>query len=82
MDNIWIYNIWIIYPYAKEYCRIRIKNKHFFIILSSCENWVSRILKILIHVDSSRQYDRVEVLHAYVTIEIKEVYFEVRSSDE
>ena len=45
-------------------------------------NWVSRILKILIHVDLSRQYDHVEVLHAYVTIEIKEVHFEVRSSDE
>ena len=41
----------------------------------SCENWVSEILKILIQLDSSRRYDRVEVLHAYVTIEIKEVHF-------
>ena len=47
----------------------------FFIVLSSCENWVSQIFKILIRLDSSRRYDLVEVLHAYVTIEIKEVRF-------
>ena len=41
----------------------------------SCENWVSQILKILFQLDSSRQYDHVEVLHAYVTIKIKEVRF-------
>ena len=46
----------------------------------SCENWVSRILKILIQLDSSRRYNRIEVLHAYVTIAIKEVCFEVCSS--
>ena len=62
---------------------LRSKLKKFvlrFVHLVSCENWVSQILKILIHVDSSRRYDRIEVLHAYVTIEIKEVGFEVRSS--
>ena len=62
----------IIYPHTKDYKRIRIKNVYFFIILSSCENWV---VEILIQLDSSRRYDRVEVLHAYVTIEIKEVRF-------
>ena len=41
----------------------------------SCENWVSKILKILIQLDLSRRYYRVEVLHAYVTIDIKEVRF-------
>ena len=41
----------------------------------SCENWVSQILEILIQLDSSRRYDHVEVLHGYVTIEIKEVRF-------
>ena len=62
---------------------LRSKLKKFilkFINLVSCENWVSQNLKILIHVDSSCRYDRIEVLHAYVTIEIKEVCFEVRSS--
>ena len=44
-----------------------------FIILSSCENWVTQISKILIQLDSSHQYDRFEVQHAYVTIKSKEV---------
>ena len=45
----------------------------FFLILSSCENWVTQILKILIQLDSSHQYTCFEVQHAYVTIKIKEV---------
>ena len=45
----------------------------FFIILSSCENWVTQISKILIQLNSSHQYDHFEVQHAYVTIKIKEV---------
>ena len=44
-----------------------------FIILSSCENWVSQMWKILIQLDSSLQYDQFEVQHAYVMIKIKEV---------
>ena len=44
-----------------------------FIILSSCENWVTQISKILIQLDSSHQYDHFEVQHAYVTIKSKEV---------
>ena len=44
-----------------------------FIILSSCENWVTQISKILIQLDSSHQYDRFEVQHAYVMIKSKEV---------
>ena len=42
-------------------------------ILSSCENWVTPICKILLQLDSSHQYDRNEVQHAYVTIKTKEV---------
>ena len=45
-----------------------------FIILSSCENWVTQISKILIQLDSSHQYDCFEVQHAYVMIKSKEVY--------
>ena len=45
----------------------------FFFILSSCENWVTQISKILIQLDSPHQYDSFEVQHAYVTIKIKEV---------
>ena len=62
---------------------LRSKLKKFvlrFVHLVGRENWVSQNLKILIHVDSSCRYDRVEVLHAYVTIKIKEVRFEVCSS--
>ena len=36
--------------------RTGIKNVQFFIMLSSCENWVTQILKILIQLDSSHQY--------------------------
>ena len=46
---------------------------HFFIILSSCENWVTQVSKILIQLNSSHQYNHFEVQHAYVTIKIKEV---------
>ena len=45
----------------------------FFIILSSCENWVTQISKILIQLNFSHQYDHLKVQHAYVTIKIKEV---------
>ena len=45
----------------------------FFIILSSCENWVTQISQIVIQLDSSHQYDHFEVHHAYVMINIKEV---------
>ena len=45
----------------------------FFIILSSCENWVTQIWKILIQLDSPQQYNHFEVQHAYVMIKIKEV---------
>ena len=45
----------------------------FFIILSSCENWVTQISKILIQLNSSHQYNHFEVQHAYVMIKIKEV---------
>ena len=45
----------------------------FFIILSSCESWVTQISKILIQLNSSHQYNHFEVQHAYVTIKIKEV---------
>ena len=46
---------------------------NFFIILSSCENWVTQIWKMLIQLDSSHQYNHFEVQHACVTIKIKEV---------
>ena len=39
----------------------------------SCKNKVSQMWKILIQLDSSLQYDRFEVQHAYVMIKIKEV---------
>ena len=52
---------------------MRIKNVEIFIILSSCENWVTQISKILIQLDSSHQYDCFEVQHAYVMIKSKEV---------
>ena len=56
--------------------RSKLKNSFLrFSHLVSCENWVSRILEILIQLDSSRCYVCVEVLHAYATIEIKEVRF-------
>ena len=45
----------------------------FFVILSSCENWVTQIWEILIQLDSSLQYNYFEVQHAYVMIKIKEV---------
>ena len=45
---------------------MRIKNVQIFIILNSCENWVTPISKILIQLDSSHQYDHFEVQHAYV----------------
>ena len=45
----------------------------FFIILSSCENWVTQISKILIQLNFSHQYYHFEVQHAYVMIKIKEV---------
>ena len=46
---------------------------NFFIILCSCENWLTQISKILIQLNSSHQYDHFEVQHAYLTIKIKEV---------
>ena len=46
---------------------------NFFIILSSCENWVTQIWEILIQLDLSLQYDHFEVQHACVIIKIKEV---------
>ena len=46
---------------------------NFFIILSSCENWVTQISIILIQLDSSYQYYRFEVQHDNATIKIKEV---------
>ena len=52
---------------------MRIKNVEIFIILSSCENWVTQISKILIQLDASHQYDRFEVQHVYVTVKSKEV---------
>ena len=45
---------------------------NFWIILSSCENWVTQISKILIQLNSSHQYNHFEVKHAYVMIKIKE----------
>ena len=51
---------------------IESKMCNFFIILSSCENWVTQIPKILIQLNSSHQYDHFEVQHAYVMIKIKE----------
>ena len=60
-----IYKVWL-----KNW---KIKNVQFFIILSSCENWVTQISKILIQLNSSHQYNHFEVQHAYVTIKIKEV---------
>ena len=47
------------------------KNVQFVLILSSCENWVTQIWKILIQLDSSHQYNRFEVQHACATIKIK-----------
>ena len=47
---------------------MRIKNVEIFIILSSCENWVTQISKILIQLDFSHQYNHFEVQHAYVTV--------------
>ena len=49
------------------------KNVQFVLILSSCDNWVTQIWKILIQLVSSHQYNRFEVQHACVTIKIKEV---------
>ena len=49
------------------------QNVQFFIILSSCENWVSQMWKILIQLDSSLQFNQFEVQHSYVVIKIKEV---------
>ena len=46
---------------------------NFLSFLSSCENWVTQIWKFLIQLDSSHQYNRFEVQHAYVMIKIKEV---------
>ena len=55
--------------------RSKLKNSFLrFGHLVSCENWVSRILEILIQLDSSRCYVCVEVL-CLATIEIKEVRF-------
>ena len=58
-------------------CKGLVKNQNkrcaFFIILSTCENWVSLILKILIQLDSSHRYDHFESLYACITIRIKEV---------
>ena len=45
---------------------------NFWIILSSCENWVTQISKILIQCNFSHEYNHFEVQHAYVTIKIKE----------
>ena len=53
----------------------------FVLILSSCENWVTQILKILIQLDSSHQYNHFEVQHACVTIKIKEVMSNLISLD-
>ena len=44
-----------------------------FIILSSCENWLSGTAKILLQLDSLNQYDCFELQHQYVSINIKEV---------
>ena len=45
----------------------------FFTILNSCENWLSGTAKILLQLDSLNQYDRFELQHQYVSINIKEV---------
>ena len=45
----------------------------FFIIFSSCDNWVTQISKILIQLNFSYQYKHFEVQHACVMIKIKEV---------
>ena len=45
----------------------------FFISLSSCENWVTQIWKILIPLDSPQQYGHFEVQNTCVMIKIKEV---------
>ena len=44
-----------------------------FIILSSCENWLSGTAKILLQLDSLNQYNHFELQHQYVSINIKEV---------
>ena len=49
------------------------KMSNFFIILSSCENWVTQTSKILIQLNSSHKYEDFEVQHAYDTIKIKEI---------
>ena len=59
--------------YRKYDQRIGIKNVQFFIILSSCENWVTQISKIVIQLNFPHQYKHFEVQHAYVMIKIKEV---------
>ena len=39
----------------------------------SCKNWLSETAKILLQLDSLNQYDRFELQHQYVSINIKEV---------
>ena len=63
----------VISPCRKYDSTIGIKNVQFFIILSSCENWVTQISKILIQLNFSHQYNHFEIQHAYVMIKIKEV---------
>ena len=62
----------VICLYRKYDKRFDMKNVKFFIILSSCENWVTQISKILIQLNFSHQYDHFEVQHAYVMFNIKE----------
>ena len=45
----------------------------FFIILSSCENWVTQTSKILLQLDSSHWYEDFEVQYSQDMIKIKEV---------
>ena len=58
---------------GRLYNESRVKNVSISIILSSCENWLSGTAKILLQLDSLNQYDRFELQHQYVTINIKEV---------
>ena len=49
------------------------KTCRIFIILSSCENWLSGISNILLQLDSLNRYDHFELQHHYVAINNKEV---------
>ena len=41
--------------------------------MSSCDDWLSGIPKILLQLDSANQYDHFEVQYGYVSMNIKEV---------